>query len=197
MSIVSRIREMIGRERGLPAGDVARLKLLDGPKREAELGVVLHDVCVRYAAGFVKEELGRAESPFKDLPKSDFFHEMLVLNFWIFEGLFKGGRRGLMEHVYRHYYGSFVWGWESSHKELLESIKRKHRVYENAWDDYSGHQDIFAQQAIGIIFGDREQVAVPQASFWLITYTDKTMKEFAEIGKSVDTLLGKKAKERS
>lgn len=194
MSIVSRIKNIMRKEVGLPEGDMERLRSVPAPKREAEVGIVLHDICVKNAADFVKGELGRTESPFRDLPKSDFFHEMLVLNFWIFEWLFDGKRQGLMEHLYQHYYGSFVWGWESSSKELLESIRRKHRVYENAWDDYSGHQDIFARQAIGIIFGDREDVAVEQAAFWLISYTDRTMKEFAGIKRSVDLLLRKKTK---
>ena len=158
-------------------------------QRLAELGVVLHDLCVRRAERFVQEELRRAESPFRDLPGSDLFHEMLVLNFWVFERLFKGKKPALMDHLYRRYTVSFVWGRESSHQELMDSVRGKFRTYDQAWDDYSGHQDVFARQVIGIVFGGQQIAAASQAAFWLISHTDRTMKDFAEIKKSVDLFL--------
>ena len=84
---------------------------------------------------------------------------------------------------------SFVWGWESSHKELMDSMRAKFRTYDKSWDDHTGHLDVFARQAIGIIFGGRQIAAAPQAAFWLISYADQTMKDFAKIRDSVDRLL--------
>jgi hypothetical protein len=189
--MLSRIKSLFVKEKGLGKDQVAALSRLPPDERLGQLGVVLHDVCVKTAAAFVEEQHHLAESPFRDLPKSDLFHEMLVMNFWALEWLFKRKRPALMERVYRHYNASFVWGLESSQKEQLDSMRLKFKTYDKAWDDYSGHQDVFARQAIGIIFGGEQIAAAPQAAFWLITYADGTMKDFAKIGESVDRILGK------
>ncbi|HWR97626.1 MAG TPA: hypothetical protein VN317_04325 [Candidatus Methanoperedens sp.] len=188
--MLGRIKSFFVKEKGLSKEQVATLSRLPPDEGLAQLGIVLHDICVKKAAGFVEEQHHLAESPFRDLPKTDLFHEMLVLNFWVLEWLFKGQRPELMEHVFRHYNASFVWGWESSHKELLDSMRVKFKTYDRAWDDYSGHQDVFARQAIGIIFGDQNVAGAPQAAFWLITYADETMKEFAKVQESVERLFG-------
>ena len=187
--MLNRIKSFFVKEKGLSREQVATLSQLPPDERLAQLGVVLHDLCVKKAARFVEEQHHLGESPFRDLPKTEFFHEMLVMNFWAFEWLFKGRRQPLLDHLYRHYNASFVWGWESSHKELLESMRVKFKIYDKSWDDYSGHQDIFAKQAIGIIFGGQNAPGAPQASFWLITYADQTMKDFTKIVESVDRIL--------
>ena len=68
-------------------------------------------------------------------------------------------------------------------------MRGKFRIYDEAWDDYSGHQDVFARQAIGIIFGGQQVAAAAQAAFWLISHADRTMKDFAAVNKSVALLL--------
>jgi len=192
-NVLKCIKAFFAQERGLSRDQIAALGRLPLENRRAELGVVLHDLCVKTAARFVEEEHRRADSPFGDLPKSDLFHEMLVMNFWVFERLFKGKKQALMDHLYRHYRVSFVWGRESSRKELMDSVRGKFRTYDTAWDDHSGHQDVFARQAIGIIFGGQQLAAAPQAAFWLISHADRTMKDFAEVKKSVDLLLAERA----
>jgi hypothetical protein len=183
------IKSVFLREKGLPKAQVESLGTLPPGERLAGVGVVLHDLCVKTAARFVEEEHRRPDSPFRELPKTDLFHEMLVMNFWALERIFKGRRQPLMDQIYGRYSTSFVWGWESGRKELLESMRAKFKAYDTAWDDYSGHQDVFAREAIGIIFGRRQLVEAPQAAFWLICYADQTMKDFTEIGKSVNLLL--------
>ena len=187
--VLNRIRSVFAGERGLPRSQVERLGRLPPGERLAGVGAALHDLCVTTAARFVEEEHRRADSPFGGLPKTDLFHEMLVMNFWALERLFKGRRRALMDQVYDRYSTSFVWGWESGRKELLESMRAKFKAYDAAWDDYSGHQDVFAREAIGIIFGGGPIAGAPQAAFWLICYADRTMKDFTEVGKSVNLLL--------
>lgn len=191
--MLSRIKNFFMPEKGLSKEQLATLGALPPEERLAQLGIVLHDICVKRAAGFVEEEHRRADSPFRDLPKTELFHEMLVMSFWVFEWLFKGKRQPLMDAVYRHYNASFVWGWESSHKELMDSMRVKFKTYDKAWDDYSGHQDVFARQAIGIIFHGEQIATARQAAFWVIIFADRTMKDFTEIRKSVDLLLGEEA----
>jgi hypothetical protein len=187
--MLSLIKSIFVKERGLPKARLESLAKLPPEERPSVLAVALHDLCVKLAAAFVEEEHGRADSPFRDVPRTDLFHEVLVMNFWALAWVFKGKRRELMERVYRQYGTSFVWGWESGQKELLESMRGKFRVYDQAWDDYSGHQDVFGRQAIGIIFGDPGVAVAPQAAFWLITHADEAMKNFAAVRESVDQLL--------
>jgi hypothetical protein len=183
------IKGVFLREKGFPKAQVESLGKLPPGERLAGVGVALHDLCVETAARFVEEEHRRPDSPFRELPKTDLFHEMLVMNFWILESLFKGKRQALMDHLYLRYNTSFVWGWESSGKELMDSMLGKFKAYSRAWDNYTGHQDLFAREAIGIIFGERGCAEPSQAAFWLITHADRTMKDFAEVGKSVNLLL--------
>lgn len=187
--MLRRIKSIFVPEKGLSRGQMEILRRLPPDERLARLGAVLHEICVTSAARFVEEQHRRDDSPFADLPQSDLFHEMLVLNFWILERLFQGKRQELMDHVFRRYGSSFVWGRESSHQELMTGLRGKFRTYDTSWNDYSGHQDAFARQAIGIIFGDRSVPGAPQAAFWLISYADRTMKDYTVIGSSVDLLL--------
>ena len=190
-NVLSRIRSFLTPGKGLSKDQVARLNRLPPDERLAQLGVVLHDICVKTAARFVEEEHRRADSPFRNLPKTDLFHELLVMNFWVFERHFRGKMQPLLDHLYHHHNASFVLGWESSREKLLDSMRVKFRTYDQAWDDYTGHQDIFGRQAIGIIFGDQNVASAPQAAFWLITYADRTMKEFTKIEASVNQIVGK------
>lgn len=187
--MLGRIMSIFLKERGLPKPLMEELAKLPPAELLTALAGELLELSVKAAARFVEEEHRRADSPFRGLAKADLFHEMLVMNFWALEWLFKGKRQELMEGVYRHYGSSFIWGLESGQEELLESMRGKFRTYDKAWDELSGHQDVFARQAIGIIFGDQNVAAAPQAAFWLITYADEAMKAFASIKKSVDTLL--------
>ena len=188
-NVLKRIKTLFGRTKGLSPEQMAALAGLAPDARRAELGVVLHELCVRTAARFVEEESRRADSPFSDLPRSDLFHEMLVMNYWVFERLFKRRWPELTTHLYRRYADSFVWARESSPDELLAVLRTKSRTYDDAWDEYTGHQNAFARQAIGILFGGRQVAAAPQAAFWLISYADRTMKDFAEVRGCVDQLL--------
>lgn len=187
--MLKRIKSLFGTEKGLSKSEASLLSRLPPAERLARLGVVLHDICVKTAARFVEEEQRRADSPFKDLPQSNLFHEMLVLNFWTLERIFEGRREELLDHLYRRYGSSFVWGREASHAELMTALRVKFRTYDTSWDEYTGHQDVFARQALGIIFGGRHVPDSPQAAFWLISYAAGTMKDFTRVRKSVDLLL--------
>lgn len=191
--MLSRIKNFFVKEKGLSSEQMATLSALPPEERLGQLGIVLHDICVKKAAGFVEDEHHRPDSPFRDLPKTELFHEMLVMSFWTFEWLLKGKRQPLMDAVYRHYNASFVWGWESSHKELMDSMRVKFKTYDKSWDDFSGHQDVFARQAVDIIFGGKQIAEARQAAFWIIIFADRTMKDFAEIRKSAEQLLEEKA----
>jgi hypothetical protein len=187
--MLNRIKRLFVTEKGLPQAQIEELRRLPSGERLAALAAALHERCVTSAAGFVGEEQRRADSPFREIPQADLFHELLVMNYWILERTFQGKRPALMAHVYGQYNNSFIWGLEQPHKELLDSMRGKFRTYERSWDEHTGHQDVFARQAIGIIFGERGCAEVPRASFWLISHADQTMKDFAEFAGSLDQLL--------
>ena len=193
MGVLSKLRQIFIKEVGVEKDQLARLRQLPKDERNEEIGAILHERCVKAAAGFVQQELARQDSPFKELPKTDFFHEMLVLNFWIFEKLFDDKKRSIFDAMYSTYSSSFTWGWESSHKELLDSIREKHRRYHNNWDELTGHQDLFGEKVTGILFKATQGVPVAQTSYWIIDYTDRTLKKFQYIKNDVDMLTRKKS----
>lgn len=188
MGVIAKLKHILWKERGLEKYQLERLRQLSFEERNAELGIILHDCCVKAAAGFVQQELVRRNSPFRELSKTDFFHEILGLNFWVFEKLFDEKKRTILDAMYSTYSSSFTWGWESSHKELLDSIKEKHKQYHNNWDELTGHQDLFGERVTRILFGTKQNVPLLETSYWIIAYTDGTIKEFQHIKKAVDML---------
>lgn len=187
------IRNVFGPRKGLSGEQLALLNRLPPDERRTQLGGVLHEICVKQAARFVEEEHRRADSPFRGLPQADLFHEMLVLSCWVLAWQFRGEQPALMDHLHHHYATSFVWGRDSPPRQLLDALRGKFKAYDEAWDDYSGHQDVFARLAIGYIFGGRQTGEERQAAFWLITYADRTMKDFARVTTAVEQLLKDKA----
>lgn len=187
--MLTRIRNVFGPGKGLSGEQFAMLNRLPPDERRTQLGIVLHEICVKQAARFVEEEHRRGDSPFRGIPRDDLFHEMLVMSYWVFAWLFRGKQPALMDRLQHHYATSFVWGRDSPPQELLDALRGKFKAYDETWDDYSGHQDVFARQAIGYLFGGRRTGEERQAAFWLITYADRTMKDFAKVATAVGLLL--------
>ena len=191
--MLKRIRNVFGPGKGLSGEQFAILNRLPPDERRTQLGIVLHEICVKQAARFVEEEHRRADSPFRGIPRDDLFHEMLVMSYWVFAWLFRGKQPALMDRLHHHYVTSFVWGRDVVAPGVARRAARKFKAYDEAWDDYSGHQDVFARQAIGSIFGGRRTGEERQAAFWLITYADRAMKDFAKVTAAADLLLKDKA----
>jgi len=93
-----------------------------------------------------------------------------------------------MDQVYDRYSTSFVWGgsraaqiwWIRCARNSPRTTRRGRLLRPPGRLRPSG---------LAIIFGGTPVAEAPRAAFWLISYADRTMKDFTEVGKSVKLLL--------
>jgi len=188
MGILGALKELIRDKWALEKEQVESLLQLSPEDRNTGIGAILHDTCVRNAAGFVQQELGKEDSPFRSLNKTDFFHEILILNFWMVDKLFR--KEAMLDAVCRTYSTAFDWGPEFCREELLKSISEKHGHYTATWSDETGFQNVFGEKVTEILFGRKEGIRVHESSYWIISHTDKTLKGLTQIKKHIKKAKG-------
>ena len=161
------------------------LKDLSGEHLNQKLGSLFHDMCVKRAAGFVKDELNKNDSPFKGVPKSKLFQEIMILNYWILDNaVSKNKKAAVFDEVYSKYFELFNVTFKR--EEELASLLERHRAYYDSWNEITGHQDKFGLKAAEFIFdknGDIPRIA--EGSFWIISYTHSAMKAFRDMNKKL------------
>lgn len=161
------------------------LKDLSGEHLNQKLGSLFHDMCVKRAAGFVKDELNKNDSPFKGVPKSKLFQEIMILNYWILDNaVSKSKKAAVFDEVYSKYFELFNVTFKR--EEELASLLQRHRAYYDSWNEVTGHQDKFGLKAAEFIFdknGDIPRIA--EVSFWIISYTHSAMKAFRDMNKKL------------
>ncbi|MBI5641325.1 MAG: hypothetical protein HZA17_12965 [Nitrospirae bacterium] len=182
MGIVSSLAGVFSKERALQKALIKKMKGLPEEEMDIELGLFLHDQCVRHASEFVKAELVRGDSPFRGLEEYRFFHEVMFLNLWIVDKVVSQKKKGLIEQVRRNYLKAFHYSGEREN-ELLDTLAERYRTYYDFWNEHTGHHDIFGERFTEIIFGKDSKVPVAETSFWIISYTDSTIKAFTDIKK--------------
>jgi hypothetical protein len=188
MGILGTLKDLLRDKWALEKEQVESLLQLSPEDKKIRIGAMLHETCVRNAAEFVQQELGRKDSPFRTLGKTDFFHEMLILNFWMVDKLFR--KEGVLEAVCRTYSTSFDWGPELCHEELVKSIRERHGQYTATWSDETGFQNAFGEKVTEMLFGKKEGIRVRESSYWIISYTDKTLKGFKQMKKHIKNVGG-------
>lgn len=163
------------KERGLRE-QVSRLNSLSAADAERELGLVLYNICVESASSFVNQELNRGDSPFRGLQKHKFFHEIALLTFWLAEKAVIGSRKNITEEILQNYLKSV--NFHFLHNDGQEAFHSRYKSYYSTWDDITGHQDLFGIKAAGYIFEEvNEKNSRPDITFWLILYSDETLKK--------------------
>lgn len=164
-----------GKERGLRE-QVRRISSLSGADAERELGLILYNICVESASSFVNQELNRGDSPFRGLQKHGFFHEIALLTFWLAEKAVIGNRKNITEEIRRNYLKSI--NFHLAHDDGHDAFHSRYKSYYSTWDDVTGHQDLFGMKAAGYIFEEiKEESNRPDITFWLIVYSDDTLKK--------------------
>jgi hypothetical protein len=188
MGILGTLRDFMRDKNALEKEQVESLLQLSVEDRNDKIGVLLYDTCVRNAACFVQQELGKEDSPFRALNKTDFFHEILVLNFWMVNKLFR--KETILDSLCRTYSKSFDWGLELCREELIKSIGDKHVQYTATWSDETGFQNAFGEQVTEILFGRKVGIRVHESSYWIISHTDRALKGFSQIKKQIRNVVG-------
>lgn len=159
------------------------LKNVQHDQLHKDLAFILYDECLRSAAKFVHVETKTEHSPFQGLTESNFFQEVMIINFWIIDKVFSGNKRELlMNEIYNAYNNSYFPSYGHAKAIDFNSLSVIFKKYYSAWDDLSGHQDQFGIKA-GERICESDNIKVPSAqiSFWIISYADDTMKTFDKI----------------
>lgn len=179
MGLVSIIKRI------LPGGDAAHkalireLKGLPKDKLPEALSAGLHNLCLKYATEFVHEEINKPDSPFKNSHKSNFFHEMAIVNYWIVDKVLSGKKKTIMERLHNNYFKYFhIKDAETENNRLLND---RYAIYHQNWDDDIGDHKEFGLKVAENIYGEGKEYPGEIASFWIIFYTDSTIKKFENL----------------
>lgn len=176
--VIERLKRLIGKDSVIKKTDITRLTALPPEQREQELQSVFYELAFKDAAAFVYENLRRSESPFSKLDRNHFFHEMLIINFWMMRKVFSKYQHDIAEKMHAHYFGSL-----SDIAERTAALAPKMKVYNLCWDDYTGHHDEFGLKVGEHLFGKDVHYPEKNVSFWIISYTDDNIKKYKKMRK--------------
>lgn len=188
MGVMNLAKRLLSKEHRQFNRQVNELKALPLEEAYDKAGDMLHQLCIRHAAEFVKSEQVRDESPFTVLHEHDFFHEMLIVDLWMADKIFSKKNRPVAESLHKHYEKVF---YLSGHADKsLQALREKFAMYTETWDDYTGHQDDFGLAVAKNLFGSRE-FRTNETSFWIIWHADTMKKKFIDIRRMMRNMHGK------
>ncbi|MBI5632045.1 MAG: hypothetical protein HZA15_00970 [Nitrospirae bacterium] len=176
--VIERLKKLIGKESVMKKADIDRLSAMPPEQKEQELQSLFYELAFKDAAAFVYDGLSRSESPFSSLDRNAFFHEILIMNFWMMQKVFSKYIKDLAEKMHMHYFGSL-----SDIAERKAALKPKLKTYSLCWDEYTGHHDEFGLKVGEILFGKGAAYPEKNVSFWIITYADDSIKKYKKARK--------------
>lgn len=176
--VIERLKKLMGRDSVIKKADISRLTAMQPEQREQELRSVFYELAFKDAAAFVYENLRRSESSFSRLDRNLFFHEMLIVNFWMMRKVFSKYQHDIAEKMHADYFGSL-----SDIAEKTAALAPKMKAYNLCWDDYTGHHNEFGLKVGEHLFGKDAQYPDKNVSFWIITYTDDCLKKYKKLRK--------------
>lgn len=176
--VIERLKKLVGRDSVIKKADVDRLLALPPDQREQELQALFYELAFKDAAAFVYDSLRRSESPFSGLERNVFFHEILIMNFWMMQKVFSKYMKGLADKMHTHYFGSL-----SDINERKAALSPKLKTYSLCWDEFTGHHDEFGLKVGEYLFGKDVSYPEKNVSFWIITYADESIKKYKKARK--------------
>jgi len=175
-------RKLTGRHQSLSKAQAERIARLPKDQARRELGALLFEIGVRHATEFMQDELRRLESPFRGVPLTAVFHEMLAVTFWIMDNEMAGGKKTLVPELHDHYFRSYSLTGVTP-EERRKAIEEKYRQYAGEWDDHTGHQDEFGLCVAQNIFGTEASDRTRERTFWIIKYAHDVASDLAPLKK--------------
>ena len=177
--VIKRLKTLIGKGQVIKESELKRLKAMPADEREKDLQSLLYETAFQNAAAFVHDELKKS-GLFSGLGRDHFFQEILIMNFWMMDKVFSKIRKDLAERMHHHYFGCMP-----DIAERTALLSKKFKTYYSAWDDYTGHHDEFGIKVGEALFGKESKHPERQASFWIISYADDSIKKFKKIRKEL------------
>lgn len=179
MAILDFIKDLFKKEEDLVQKSVQELMTLAQEKRDSGIRNFLYQFCFDNAAKFVHEEMHRQGSPFVKLSRDHFFNEILIMNFWMVDKVFKKHKPGLAAQLHQRYFGMLP-----DAADRVADLAKRFKTYYNEWDDYTGHQDLFGIKAGELLFKSKFGYPWPEVSFWIISYADEAIKSLKKTRKA-------------
>lgn len=176
--VIEHLKKLLGKESLIKKADIDRLTALPSDQKEKEFHSILYELAFKDAAAFVYDNVRRSESPFSKLDRNVFFHEMLIINFWMMRKVFSKYEHDIADKMHFRYFGSL-----SDIDERTATLKPKLKAYNLCWDEYTGHHDEFGLKVGEILFGKETKYPEKNVSFWIITYTDDSIKKYIKLRK--------------
>ncbi len=193
MTIIDLIRLHNSRNRRI-RGEVREMRGLSPQVQIEKLGSLIHHLCVECAAEFVQAELGKgADSPFSRIEKGVFFHEMLLLNYWVAGHVIADKTSSVVSELMKQYLVSFRHLGQLKRAGDLSHVDERFRAYSEVWDDKGGHMDIFAEKAAEYLCGRLEPAELSRVSFWMIRHTDEFRSKMRDL-KTICRIVGVRLK---
>jgi hypothetical protein len=175
MGVVGFISRYLGT--GIIGGeDLRDLKTAPEDRLPETVGYVFYDLALRYASGFVRDEIARSESPFLEVPQEKLFHEVMILNIWIVQRTINKNKMKILDHIRTLYASCSMCAGKKD--VVLQEIDSRCETYNQSWNDFTGFQDEFGKRAAENIFGKDVEIPYEQVTFWIIFYADRIMQKF-------------------
>jgi len=177
--VIDRLKKLVGKGPEIRKADLDRLVALPDDQRDDEIQSLLYELAFQNAVSFTYEELKKG-GHFGKLERNTFFNEMLLVNFWMMKKVFSKYRPGIAERMHTHYFGSLP-----DREERTAVLADRIKAYNLCWDEYTGHHDEFGLKVGEILFGREAAVPEKTVSFWIISYTDGSIKKFKKVRKEL------------
>lgn len=173
MAILDFIKGLFIKQEEVAQKSVQEILTLAPEGRDNGVRDFFYQFCFDNAAKFVHEEMHRQGSPFVDLSRDHFFREILLMNFWMVDKVFKKHKPDLAAGLGRRYFALLP--------DAAEGMVKRFNSYYNEWDDYSGHQDLFGMKVGELLFNSKSGYQVTEVSFWIISYSDEFITSLKKI----------------
>lgn len=110
---------------------------------------VIYYFARKFSVDYVSHEMGKENSPFKDVDKDVFIHERFLLIFWIIDKFFADTERKLIVAVHKQYFSDLgILNNQEKVKKEISFIKNRFKEYNDAHSDKAGPEQHFLGAAI-------------------------------------------------
>lgn len=177
--VIDRLKKIIGKGPVIDKRVLDRLAGMTETQKDEELQSMLYEMAFQNAVRFTYDEL-KKQGHFSGLDRNTFFNEMLLVNFWMMEKVFSKYRPGIAKKMHLHYFGLLP-----DMAERYAALMSRFRTYNLCWDEFTGHHDEFGLEVGKNLFGNEAVYPEKTVSFWLISYTDESIKRYKKVRKEL------------
>lgn len=136
----------------------------------------------KFGLEYVKHELSKENTPFKQVDKNIFAHERLIMIFWILDRMVSDKDRKLMSAIHKMYFEDIgILNKPDEMKKEISFIMDRYKEYYDAWDDNASSEQWILGGAIGKNIFQKDKILLnADISFLIIMDVLQLMKQIKE-----------------